>query len=157
MFQASTSLERKPDGIDLDGIAMSWKELREEILKAHKPIKDLFFTGLGNRLQFEDSIIAENVMFQFAKMDAPALPIHDSFIMHHGFSTHGELEEAMRRAFHDRFHRDIKISKDLVVQHKSNIPTDTDGFVSSDIDDTLNAENEYSQWRDRDDMWMSRK
>ena len=157
MFQATTPLQKELDDIDLSGIEMSWKELKEEILKAHKPIKDLFFTGLGNRLQFEDSIIAENIMLQFAKMDAPALPIHDSFIMHHGFSTYGELEEAMRRAFHDRFHRDIKISKDLVVQHKSNIPTDTDGFVSSDIDDTLNAENEYSQWRDRDDMWMSRK
>ena len=32
-----------------------------------------------------------------------------------------------------------------------------DRFVSSDIDDTLNAENDYSQWRDRDDMWMNRK
>ena len=32
-------------------------------------------------------------------MYAPALSIHDSFIMHHGFGTYGELEEAMRRAF----------------------------------------------------------
>ena len=157
MFQASTSLERKPDGIDLDGIGLSWKELREEILKAHKPIKDLFFTGLGKRLQFEDSIIAENIMLQFTKMDAPALPIHDSFIMYHGFSTYGELEEAMRRAFHDRFHRDIKISRDIVVQQKSNIPVDKDGFATPSFEDIVNAENDYSQWRDRYDMWMSRK
>ena len=26
---------------------------------------------------------------------------------------------------------------------------DKDGFVSLEIDDILNAENEYSQWRDR--------
>ena len=32
-----------------------------------------------------------------------------------------------------------------------------DGFVSLEIDDILNAENDYSQWRDRDEMWMSRK
>ena len=157
MFQATTTLDKKPDGIELDAIGMTWKELKEEILNAHKPIKDYFFKGLGNRLQFEDSIIAENLMLQFAKMDAPALPIHDSFIMHHGFSTYGELEEAMRRAFHDRFHRDIGISKDLVIKHKSNIPIDKDGLATPSFEDILNAENDYSQWRDRDDMWMSRK
>ena len=157
MFQASTTLDRKPDGIELDEIGMSWRELKEAILDAHKPIKDYFFRGLGNRLQFEDSCIAESVMLQFAKMDAPALPIHDSFIMHHSFGTYGELEEAMRRAFYERFKKDIAVSRDLVVQHKSNIPIDKDGFVSLEIDDILNAENEYSQWRDRDDMLMSRK
>jgi hypothetical protein len=156
MFQATKTLERKPDGIELDAIGMSWRELKEEILNAHKPIKDYFFKGLGNRLQFEDSIIAENVMLQFAKMDAPALPIHDSFIMHHGFSTYGELEEAMRRAFHDRFHRDIGVSKDFVIKHKSNIPIDKDGLATPSFEDIINAENDYSQWRDRDDMWMSR-
>ena len=32
-----------------------------------------------------------------------------------------------------------------------------DKFVSLEIEDILNAENDYSQWRDRDDVWMSRK
>ena len=82
MFQATTPLDRKPDGIQLNAIGMSWKELKGEILKAHKPIKDLFFKGFGNRLQFEDSCIAETVMLQFAHSDAPALPIHDNFVMH---------------------------------------------------------------------------
>ena len=54
----------------------------------------------------------------YQRLDAPALPIHDSFIMHHGFSTYGELEEAMRRAYHDRFHTDIKVKGDMVVQVK---------------------------------------
>jgi len=157
MFQASTTLDRKPDGIELDKIGMSWRELKEAILNAHKPIKDYFFKGIGNRLQFEDSIIAESVMLHFAKMDVPSLPIHDSFIMHHGFGTYGELEEVMRRAFYERFNKDIKVKGDMVVQHKSNIPIDKDGFVSLEIDDIINAENDYSQWRDRDDMWMSRK
>ena len=123
MFQATNSLESKPKDINLDNIEMTWKELRQAILDAHKPIKDLFFTGLGNKLQFEDSIMAENVMLQFARMDYPALPIHDSFIMHHAFGNDGskeesELEEAMRRAFHDRFHRDIGISRELVVRQE---------------------------------------
>ena len=112
MFQHTRVLNTKPDDIndiDLDAIGMSWKELKEAILDAHKPIKDYFFKGLGNRLQFEDSCIAESIMLHFAKMDAPALPIHDSFIMHHGFGTYGELEEAMRRAFYERFNKYIKV------------------------------------------------
>jgi hypothetical protein len=32
-----------------------------------------------------------------------------------------------------------------------------DKIVSLEIHYILNAENDYSQWRDRDDMWMSRK
>ena len=90
-------------------------------------------------------------------MYAPALSIHDSLIMHDGFGTYEELEEVMRRAFYERFNKDIGVSRDLVVQHKSIIPIDKDGFVSLEIDDILNADNEYSQCRDRDDMWMRRK
>ena len=51
---------------------------------------------MGNRLQL-DSILAEDVMLHFSKMDYPALPVHDSFIMHRAFGSSGELEEAMRR------------------------------------------------------------
>jgi len=160
MFQASTTLDRKPDGIELDAIGMSWRELKEAILNAHKPIKDYFFKGIGNRLQFEDSCIAESVMLHFAKMDAPALPIHDSFVMHHGFGTYGELEEAMRRAFYERFNKDIKVKGDMVVEVKStkDYPIgDKNFFADTSVDGIIKAENDYSQWRDRDDMWMSRE
>ena len=154
MFQASTTLEGKPEGIELEDIGMSWKEIKQAILEAHKPIKDLFFTGLGNKLQFADSCIAESVMLQFAKMDAPALPVHDSFIMHHGFGSYGELEEAMRRAYYERFNTDINVKKELVVEHKPELPTKDDGSASPDVDDILDAESEYSSWRDRDRMWL---
>ena len=48
----------------------------------------------------------------------------------------------MRRAFLERFNKDIGISREMVVQHKSNIPIDKDGFVSLEIDDIINAEND---------------
>ena len=166
MFQASTTLNKKPDDIndiELDAIGMSWKELKEEILKAHKPIKDYFFKGLGNRLQFEDSCIAESVMLQFAESDAPALPIHDSFVMHHGYGDKGGLEEAMRRAYYERFNSSLSEKRDLVepVKHKilrldddKKAINNHDGII--EVDDIINADNEYSQWRDRDRMWLSR-
>jgi hypothetical protein len=162
MFQANTSLESKPKDINLDNIEMTWKELRQAILGAHKPIKDLFFTGLGNKLQFEDSIIAENVMLQFAKMDYPTLPIHDSFIMHHAFGNDGskeesELEEAIRRAFHDRFHRDIGISRELVVRQETKYVSNKTREVTEGLEELLDAESDYSLWKNRDDLWMRRK
>ena len=157
MFQANTSLESKPRGINIDEIGMTWKELRQAILNAHKPIKDLFFTGLGNKLQFEDSIMAENVMLQFARMDYPALPVHDSFIMHHAFGNHGELEEAMRRAFHNRFHRDIGISRELVIRQEMKDTSNKTREVKEGLEELLDAESDYSLWKKRDDMWMRRK
>ena len=157
MFQRDKPLDSKPRGINIDEIGMTWKELRQAILDAHKPIKDLFFTGLGNKLQFEDSKIAENVMLQFAKMGYPALPIHDSFIMHHAFGNIGELEEAMRRAFHDRFQKDINISKELIVRQETKFSNDKNREVTEGLEELLDAESDYSLWKVRDDMWMSRK
>ena len=151
MFQANTELKSKPSKLNLDEIGMSWKELREAILNAHKPIKDLFFTGLGNRLQFEDSIIAESIMLQFAKMDYPALPIHDSFIMHHAFGNSGELEEAMRRAFYERFNRDIGISRELVTTHSI-----SEINKNEDLSDVFKADGPYSLYNKRNDLWFSK-
>ena len=52
MVQASTPLKSCPDEIDMSGLEMGWAELRDRILKAHKPIADHFFKGVGNHLQF---------------------------------------------------------------------------------------------------------
>ena len=49
------------------------------ILERHKPIRHMFFCGIGNSLQYRDSMIAEQVMLYFAKRDIPVLPVHDSF------------------------------------------------------------------------------
>jgi hypothetical protein len=106
--------------------------------------------------------MAENVMLQFARMDYPALPIHDSFIMHHAFGNDGskeesELEEAMRRAFHDRFHRDIGISRELVVRQEIKNTSNKTPQVTEDLEELLDAESDYSLWENRDDMWKQRK
>jgi hypothetical protein len=37
------------------------------------------------------------------------------------------------------------------------VPTDKDGFLSMEVEDILKAEEKYSEWRDRDRMWLSRK
>ena len=101
----------------MDGMDMDWKELRQKILDAHKPIKDLFFRDEGNKLQFKDSCIAESVMLQFANQNQVALPIHDSFMMQEGHAGH--LEEAMRRAFYDEFEADIPLKQEVIAERIS--------------------------------------
>jgi len=115
MVQASTPLKSCPEEIDMSGLEMSWAELRDRIIKAHKPIADHFFKGVGNHLQFMDSNIAERIMLHFAGMDAPALPVHDSFILHHAYGESGEVEEAMRRAFYEEVGNHIsKIDEEIL-------------------------------------------
>ena len=155
MLQSDTQLHSKPKGIDLSKIEISWKELRQAVLNAHKPIKHMFFTGLGNKLQFEDSNIAEGVMLHFSKMDAVALPVHDSFIMHHAYGSMGELEEAMRRAFYERFNRDIGVKHEMVeeVQHENDKSSKDVNLM--DLEELLDDDKEFSKWEERNTFWRN--
>ena len=149
MIQASSPFQNCPRDIDPSIADMSWSELRDRIIAAHKPIEDLFFRGEGNLMQFEDSCICEGVMLHFAAMDAPALPIHDSFMMHHGFG--GELEEAMRREFHKRLGGDIPTSEEMLKW----TPADDTPPKTVSVDEILHADKEYSKWQVRHDAWLA--
>ena len=151
MLQANTPLTSCPNDIDPSLADISWKELRERVIAAHKPIEHLFFSGEGNKLQFEDSCIAESVMLQFAAIDAPALPVHDSFIMHHGYG--GELEEAMRRAFHERRGSDIPVKQEVITWSVS----DDSPPKSVSVDEILESDAEYSQWNARNEAWFAQR
>ena len=156
MFQTSRPLKGKPKGIDLDKVGMTWMELRQAVLDSHKPIQHLFFKGLGNQLQFEDSEIAEGIMLHFTKEDAQALPIHDSFIMHYGYA--GELEEAMRRTFYDKFGKYIGVKTEIIEEIKSkDIDPNNIEWDDISIETILEGDKEYSQWQDRDALWLSKR
>ena len=149
MLQANTPLTSCTNDINPSLADISWKELRERVIAAHKPIEHLFFSGEGNKLQFEDSSIAESVMLQFAAIDAPALPVHDSFIMHHGYG--GELEEAMRRSFHERRGSDIPVKQEVITWSVS----DDSPPKSVSVDEILESDAEYSQWNARNEAWFA--
>ena len=148
MVQSSSPLNQKPHKINMDSMEMDWKELRQRILDAHKPIQELFFTGIGNQLQFKDSCIAENVMLQFAEKNQVALPIHDSFIMREGFA--GDLEEAMRRAFYDEFQSDIPIKREVIIERIALF--DEEGNPRTDA--VTRDDRKHSQWYDRNTLWL---
>ena len=148
MVQSKTPLNLKPNKIELDGLEMSWKDLRQQILDSHKQISHLFFTGLGNKLQFKDSCIAESVMMQFANQNQVALPIHDSFIMQEGYAGH--LEEAMRRAFYDEFEADIPLKQEVITERIALF----DESGNPRTQEVTADDKEHSQWYDRNTMWL---
>jgi len=154
MIQASSPLKNCPKDIDLTEIDMGWAELRDRIIEAHKPISHEFFKGVGNKLQFEDSCIAESIMLHFAAMDAPALPVHDSFILHHGYCESGEVEEAMRRAFYERFMADIPVKHELINWSYRKQESEDGDSPAIDIDTLLKTNEDVSQWKKRHQEWL---
>jgi len=158
MVQASTPLKSCPNEIDMSGLEMSWAELRDRIVKAHRPIADLFFNGVGNNLQFLDSNIAERVMLHFAGIDAPALPVHDSFILHHAYGESGEVEEAMRKAFYEEVGEHIsKIDNEILTWTYRKDEGDTDKPTTLELNTILSADDDVSQWKERHQVWYAQR
>ena len=103
MLNAKHPLKRPPRDVDLSAWGLKWDQIVEAIFERHKPIADQFFTGRGLLLQREDSDIAGNVMEDFARRMGlvPLLPVHDSFICHHGYEN--DVHIAMKREFKKRY------------------------------------------------------
>ena len=155
MVQASGPLKHCPDDIDLSELDMSWPELRDRIIAAHKPIADQFFIGIGNKLQYKDSCIAQSVMLQFVDMDAPALPVHDSFIVHHAYAKSGEIEEIMRRAFYEEMGEHIS-KVDTEILSWTYMKSDDANLTSSpSVDEIISADDDLSLWRHRHQLWYA--
>ena len=97
MVQMKEPQDRPPRDMKFRQTGKTWKQLRDLILEKHEPIKNKFFCGMGNKLQYEDSQIAEKVMLHFAKQDIAILPVHDSFVIQRSLKP--ELVEVMSKAF----------------------------------------------------------
>ena len=109
MVNAKHELTRPPYGLVLRETGMTWRQLSCAIREKHKPISDAFYSDRGTHLQFIDSELAERVMLHFAQrpLNAAVLPVHDSFIMHHGYET--DLRAVMDKFFTERFGRSIRL------------------------------------------------
>jgi len=158
MVQESGPLNNCPNTIDLSEVDIGWTELRDRIVAAHKPIADQFFKGVGNKLQFKDSCIAERVMLNFAEMDAPALPVHDSFIVHHGYAETGEIEEIMRRAFFEVMGDHItKLDTEILSWTYRKVEDQPASATTLSVNDVLRGDDDVSAWRQRQDWWYAER
>ena len=96
MLNYNKPMSRPPDGVVPKAFGLKWRDVSEAIMAFHAPIAQHFYTGVGLRLQRIDSDIAEKVMLAFIAMDAPILPLHDSFLVHNGYES--ELPSVMNAA-----------------------------------------------------------
>ena len=86
-------------------------------------------------LMREDSDLAEQVMLHFIKMGYPCLPVHDSFIVHHGLA--GELEDKMKAVFTKRYGVAPKIK--LIEADRSVPGSESFEAVTKDLNELLDA------------------
>ncbi len=133
-----------PPRIKFSQTGKTWKQLRDMILKRHEPIKHMFFCGMGNNLQYRDSMIAEQVMLHFAKNDIPVLPVHDSFIITAGLFI--DLLEVMEKEFKKQIGVPIDIrSAEKSVRVRTRDNEDLVGYI-------LNEMEQFSDWTARNPL-----
>jgi hypothetical protein len=125
---------------------MSWKEFLQLIRDKHAAIEQHFQSGIGLRLQCLDSRIAEGVMLRFAEMGAACLPVHDSFIVHHGYEQ--DLKRIMREEYIRVMGQESKVPDE---------PEEQDFEIEeapSDLDDLLQLLDQASWYEDRREAWF---
>ena len=126
MLNARQKLNAPPRDLALHLWGVKWPDLVEAIIKHHKPIANEFFTGVGLRLQYEDSKIAESLMIKFARTRGivPLLPVHDSFICHHGYKE--EVKQMMEKIFKDEFGIIVTVKPSAKMKPEPTVNEDAD-------------------------------
>ena len=144
MVQAKSKLTSPPKGVDYKSTGKSWKVLRQLILDKHEPIADSFSCGMGNRLQYRDSQLAEQIMLHFAKKDIPVLPVHDSFIIIRGLNS--ELVNVMNEEFEKMFGLPINIDSKPMMPPRSDAPENVD------VEWIISETGKYRSWTKRNPL-----
>ena len=136
MLNAEKELKRAPQKLKIRQTGITWTELSNRLSELHRPIQHHFYTGVGNYLQFRDSQIAERIMLRFIKEKAGAvvLPVHDSFIVHHGYET--ELHGMMIEEFQRLCGQEINLGK-LTQKYMSLTDRPEEGWPSLELDELL--------------------
>ena len=80
-----------------DKCTCSLEEVISEIKNHHPAIAKYFGSGIGLKLQNEDSLMALEIVHYFAKKGIACLPIHDSFIVQKQYEN--ELRQIMEKTF----------------------------------------------------------
>jgi uncharacterized protein (DUF2461 family) len=118
MLNATNEMKRAPRGSKLGHWGVTWKQAVNAIKDRHPDIEDQFFTGAGLRLQRIDSDLCEAVMLAMINRspEIVILPVHDSFIVHHGYKN--ELMAMMIGAYCIKYGSIPlpKTSKEMVVE-----------------------------------------
>lgn len=110
-----------------------WNAYKRYIVNSFPEFKQHFGSGVGLKLQRKDSDLAETVMLKFAAQGYACLPVHDSFIVHHGMQD--VLTDSMKATFKDMFGMTGETSFDVGIGEKIE---GTGDWIEPDIDKILN-------------------
>ena len=134
MLNADSKMNQPPRDLDLSSLNMNWRDIVERVLAFHEPIAEFFFSSAGMWLMREDSELAESVMLKFDEMGYACLPVHDSFIVHHGLEE--DLLDAMTSVFCSRY----GIEPAIKIRGKiAQAADDNHDLLPLDIDEILEA------------------
>ena len=153
MLNAESNLKRKPDGLDISKTGMTWPQMRNAILDAHKPIEEYFFCGKGGYLQYLDSQVAERVMLHYAAHDVPVLPVHDSFIVHHSYEF--EIAEVMESMYSEVCRGNAKTKPKKLERPEAS--SDIHDFPDMSMEAILHADDHRLLWVNRNTAWNNWK
>lgn len=121
------------DGYKEDLMCMSWHDFLLYVVSCFPEFEHHFGTGIGLRLQYKDSMLAETVMLKFASQGYACLPVHDSFIVHHALLD--DLTTSMQEAFEAEFGVVGEVSYQL---GDGELISTSGQLVEVDMDDLLN-------------------
>ena len=134
MLNAKAPMMKQPRGMKLSQFDIRWEDVVSAFMERHAPISDAFFTGSGGVLQRIDSDLAERVMLRFLDYGrpVPVLPVHDSFILHHGYQH--ELKAFMELEFYEMFGQEINVELEYggpTSNHDASVPTNLDDLLDT--------------------------
>ena len=93
------------DPEELAKLGITQNDLLQRIIKLHKPVERYLYSGIGVKLQYLDSQIAERVILRLLRINEVCLPIHDSFIVRVEATL--ALVSAMKQEFFALFKQEI--------------------------------------------------
>ena len=162
MINSEGNSTRPPRKFRIDDFGgLEWKDVVNKIMEAHKPIVNMFYSNKGSELQFLDSQIAESIILKFSQQDYPIIPIHDSFIMHQGFGSTGELEETMRKAFYRVMGKQIdpkeKVKLINTLTTETNESLEKNEWDDVSIETTIEGDPELKSYNKRHYLWFANK
>ncbi len=109
---------------------MTFSDLMELLKERHEPIERHFRSGIGLKLQRDDSDIAQEIITEGMKNYQLILPIHDSFIVqkkHYGYALRGLMLEK----YAERYGRAIGVDVDEPFALKPEIAFFDEGILEA--------------------------
>lgn len=107
MLNAAKPLKQAPKSVDLARTGLVWSEVEQAIKQTFPELEKHFYSGIGLRLQYQDSEIALAIMIELAQQGIVVLPVHDSFVVQQRHEN--KLLPVMRKHFINAIARCPKI------------------------------------------------